>query len=168
MEIIPEDRVWEEFWRGYSRKPKVWRVYTGLSSKGYPEILLTGEQESWLIKRESIYSGKPGVGGRVMEGYDLGLKTEPFGLREVPVRMLEKIASSITSGIESQEVAQMIIDTMGRPPSIPERISSPVALEGPILQTFKPLHLVSEKQIELDRRLELELEKWKSKIGYIR
>ena len=74
MEIVPEDVIWAEFRKKYEEKPKGWRIHSGLSPKGFPELLISGPKESWLMKRESLYSGKLGVGGRIPEGIKLNSK----------------------------------------------------------------------------------------------
>ena len=164
MEIVPEDVIWSEFRKKYEEKPKGWRIHSGLSPKGFPELLISGPKESWLMKRESLYSGKLGVGGRIPEGIKLNSKNESFGLRDLPINKIQRIMNTSNA----LDVNKMMANLMNTSPIPHQNITSPVALEGPVFHSPKPLNLVSRKHNALDKLLDLEMSKWRSKISYLK
>ncbi|MFQ6135183.1 MAG: hypothetical protein ACE5KU_05150 [Nitrososphaerales archaeon] len=168
MSIIPEEEIWAEFWRGYSRGPEAWRMYFGVSAKGYPELLITGEKESWLVRRESLFSGKPGIGGRIAEDIRMKPRIEPYGFREIPRCYLKKIVAMIERSVDPVDETKIITDILKQPPTTLDRIRSPSVIQGPLVHSYQPLPLISEEQMELNRKLDIELDKWKRRFHHIR
>jgi len=164
MEIVPENIIWSEFRKKYEEKPKGWQIRSGLSPNGYPELLISGPSESWLMKRESLYSGKLGVGGRIPEGIKLNSKNESFGLRNIPANKLQHIMNTSNA----LDVNKMMSNLMNTFPVPHQNITSPIALEGPVFQSRNPLNLVSRKHNALDKLLDIELSKWRSKLSYLK
>ena len=164
MNILSEDEIWKEFWRRYLKKPEGWRMRSGISEKGNPELLISGRKESWLIKRESLYSGRMGVGAKIGGINKMNSTIDSFGLRELPMDILETIASS-ADPVDSSKIFTDII--RNQTPTTPRKIRAPVMIQGPIMQSSNPLNLMSDKQVELDKKLDLELMKWTKKIPYI-
>ena len=168
MSILPEEEIWKEFLKKHKRNPNVWRLYEGISRTGHPELLITGLKKSWLLKRDSLYSGRPGLGVELDEGYR-GPRIEPYGFREAPKYVMKKIVALVEEGIDPLKAIKMIIEheipniLSQRPISI-DRIRSPMVMEGPVLYTNRPLPYFSKRQMELDRKLELELKKLRSRL----
>ena len=164
MEIIPENFIWSEFRKKYEEKPKGWRINSGLSSKGFPELLISGPKESWLLKRESLFSGKLGVGGKIPEGIKLTSKNESFGFRNIPLTKLQRVMNTSNAF----DVNDMMANLMNTFPVPHQNINSPIAIEGPVFSSLNPLNLVSRKHHTLDKLLDLELSKWRNNISYLK
>ena len=77
MSITPEDEIWKEVWRKYNQNPLGLKMYSGISSRGHPELLITSTKESWMIKRDSPYSGRPGL-VRLLRPNDSNAKKDAF------------------------------------------------------------------------------------------
>ena len=41
VELIPENVILAEFWKKYYRQPDGWRMYSGVTANGYPELFIT-------------------------------------------------------------------------------------------------------------------------------
>ncbi len=167
MKLIPEDVICAEFWKRYFRRPEGWRLYSGVSTKGYPELLITGEKESWLVRRDSLYSGKLGIGGRIAGDIEVNPRMDPYGFREIPRRYVERILAMDGEGIDPVEKTKIITDILKKPPTTLDRIRSPGAIQGPMIQSYQALPLISNEQAKLDRDLNIEMDKWKRRIPYL-
>ena len=66
------------------------------------------------------------------------------------------------------DVNKMMANLMNTSPIPHQNITSPVALEGPVFHSPQPLNLVSGKHNALDKLLDLEMSKWRSKISYLK
>lgn len=170
MSLIPEEEIWAEYWRSYNQRPEGWRLYSGISVRGCPELLIAGEKESWLVRRESLYSGKLGVGGKIPRGISRdsasGSIMGSYGFREVPGDYAERLARG--ESVDPAEKMRIIADILRHPPTPLDKITSPSLLQGPLTHSIRPLPIISEEQAELDRKLNLELDKWRRRLNYIR
>ena len=137
-----------------------WRVLVGRDSSGRLTQLIANSKETWQIKGELV---KPtvfaGVGLR-LEGIaseDLLGLTEPyFGLRPVEK---ETVARLLKGGGE-----RLVSDVLSRPRVSATNLTSfDAVVEGPILQAKDPIVPISERQRELEVRLERGLHKLLSK-----
>jgi len=170
MSIAPEDEIWKEVWRKYNRNPLGLRMYAGISSGGHPELLITSAKESWMIKRDSPYSGRLGVGGRIQESISPRLDVEQAGLRPIPRHAMKKMIAMAEEGIDIVEAAKIIGSILAQEPVTfdeLERTRPPSIMQGPIIQSPTSLQSVVGGQLELDMKLELELEKLKKGLTYI-
>ena len=169
VHVISEEQVWVEYWEKYRRRPEDWRMYSGISSKGYPELLILGKKDSWLLRRESLYSGKLGIGGRFSEtkqsDIEGGKMSTQFGFRPVPKKIVRRLATGQEMDLE--ERTRIITDILSQTPTTPDRIRSPLMVQGPLVQSPNPLPVISKEQVELDMKLDLELDKWKRRINYL-
>jgi hypothetical protein len=166
VKLLPEDVICAEFWKRYFRRPDGWRLYSGVSTKGYPELLIAGEEESWLVRRDSLYSGKLGIGGRIAGDIEVNPEVSPYGFREIPRRFLEKLMS-MEEGNDLVDKTKIITDILKKPPTTLDRIRSPGAIQGPMIQSYQALPLISKEQAKLDRDLNIEMDKWKRRISYL-
>jgi hypothetical protein len=166
VKILPEESIWTEFWKRYFRRPGGWRLFSGISAKGYPELLISGEKDSWLLRRESLYNGKSGIGGRISGDLKLDSEVDTYGFREIPKRYLEKIAA-MDEGASSQDKTEIISKILKKPPTTLDKIRSPTIIHGPMMLSSQALPLISEEQEKLDHALNIEINKWKSRVRYI-
>ena len=167
MKFIPENEIWEEFWKRYHRRPEGWRIYSGITMNGYPEVLITGEKESWLMRRDSVYSGKLGIGGRIEDNSMVKPIANSFGFREISIHDMDKIFMINREDIDQKEKIKIITGILKKPPTTLEEIKSSGVIQGPMLQSNQALPIISREQAELDRELNNELNKWKRRISYL-
>ncbi len=148
--------------------PPGWRVYAGLSTKGYPELVIASDREFWLLKRESLYTGKPGLAVRVGEPYGLDRGVAEFGFREIPRSALEglrRLAERQADPIEAYR--RVVLDILSRPPTLPGQAMGSGLLQGPVVHTGGPLPVLSQAQADLNARLEAELNRRRASLHYL-
>ncbi len=167
MKFIPEDMIWAEFWKKYYKNPESWRIYSGITKNRYPEVLISGEKESWLIRRESVYTGKLGIGGKLEENIAINSYINPYGFREIPLRDINRILSINGNDIGQTDRSDIIRELLEKPPTTIEKIKSPLVIRGPMLQSNQALPLISKDQKKLDEELNIEMKKWKLRLSYL-
>lgn len=170
MSVTPEDEIWKEVWRKYNQNPLGLRMYAGISSRGHPELLITSAKESWMIKRDSPYSSRLGIGGRIQESVRPRLDVEQAGLRPIPRYAMKRMIALAEEGIDIVEAAKMISSILAQEPMTfdeLERTKPHSVMQGPIIQSPTSLQSIIGGQLELDRKLEIELDKFKRGLTYI-
>ena len=170
MSITPEDEIWKEVWRKYNQNPLGLKMYSGISSRGHPELLITSTKESWMIKRDSPYSGRQGIGGRLQESIRPRLNVEQAGLRPIPRYAMKKMIAMAEGGIDIVEAAKIVGSILEQEPVTfdeLERIKPPSVMQGPIIHSPTSIQSIIGGQLELDMKLEGELEKLKRGLTYI-
>ena len=167
VKFIPENVIISDFWKKYFRQPDGWRMYSGVTANGHPELLITGEKESWLIRRDSLYSGKLGIGGRLEGDILINPRVDSFGFREIPNRYFNKILSMNNKDIDQEEQSKIIAALLEKPPTTLEKIKSQGVIRGPMVQSPHALPVISKEQAELDNKLDIEMKKWKRRISYL-
>lgn len=168
VSIIPEEEIWKEVWKKYNLDPLGLRMYAGLSSTGHPELLITSPKDNWMIKRESPYSGKLGIGGRLEEYFKPKLQIDQAGFRPIPRYAIKKMIAMAGEGFDIIEATKIIESILAQEPTTFEelrRIRPPGVMQGPILHTYRSLQSIIGRQLEVDTKLEMELEKWKRRLG---
>jgi len=167
VKFIPENVIISDFWKKYFRHPDGWRIYSGITSDGHPELLISGEKESWLIRRDSLYNGKLGIGGRLDGDISINPRVDSFGFREIPNQYLNKILSMNNEEVGHEEKTNIIAALLEKPPTTLERIKSSSVIRGPMVQSSCALPIISKEQEELDSKLNIEMNKWKRRISYL-
>ena len=174
-DVLGEEEILRRVNRLYDESPKGWRIYSGRSKNGNPELIVTGE-ENWHIIRDR-YSGRPGL------GIKLGNSAEPTsdaiyaGLRPVPNSVMNLLIDMISKGADLSVINRVMYESTRRIVGMEdpvsheqiERIKPPAIISGPILTSPNPLHGIIRGQEELDAKLNEELERMKRKFasGYI-
>ena len=170
--MMPEGEIWKEVWKRYNQNPLGLRMYAGISSMGHPELLITSPKGSWMIKHDSPYSGKPGMGGRIESCVKPKLKVEQAGLRPIPRDAIRKMIAMVEEGIDITEATKLINSILAQEPTTFDnlrRIRPPAIMQGPILHSPRPLQSIIGGQLELDLKLDAELEMLKRRFTtYIR
>ncbi|MEM2094395.1 MAG: hypothetical protein QXI32_03760 [Candidatus Bathyarchaeia archaeon] len=171
MSVTSEEEIWKQVWRRYNQNPLGMRMYAGVSPHGHPELLIVGPQESWIIKRDSPYSGRPGIGGVLQETVKPKVEVEQAGLRPIPRYALKKMMAMAEAGVDIVEVAKIIGSILAQDPvsfEELERIRPPSVMQGPIVHSPAPIQSIIGGQVELDMKLEAELQKLRRGYTYIR
>ncbi|MEM4311187.1 MAG: hypothetical protein QXX95_02220 [Nitrososphaerales archaeon] len=166
MSILSEEEIWNEVLRKYNKNPLGFRIYSGISPSKNLELLITNPNESWLLKRDSLYSGKKGLGVRLNEKINIDIKVEQAGLRPIPGYIAKRLIAMSEEGINFGKIIEEILKQ--EPKSFDEiKKKKPLGiLQGPILHSLNPLQSLIGKQLELDKKLEYEIEKLKRSSTY--
>jgi hypothetical protein len=170
MSVTSEDEIWRQVWRRYNQNPSGLRMYAGVSSHGHPELLITSPADTWIIKRDSPYSGRLGIGGVVQEPVRPRVEVEQAGLRPIPRYALKKMMALAEEGVDVVEAAKLIGSILAQEPVTFDelkRMRPPSVMQGPIVHSPAPLQSIIGGQLELDRKLEVELEKMRRGLSYI-
>jgi hypothetical protein len=166
MIIMPETEIWKQFFRRYNRNPLNWRIYSGISDTGNLQLLINSPNYRWLIERDSAFSDRPGIGGMVEECIVPKLDLEQSGYRPVPGKIMKHMIALMEEGKDYAEAAKIIESAMRCEPITFEeigRIRPRAIMSGPIMLSPRPIQTVVGGQLELDAKLEAELEKLKKR-----
>jgi len=166
MDIMSEVEIWKQFLRRYNQNPLGWRMYAGVSNAGYSELLINHPKHSWLIKRDSLYSGMPGIGGIIEDSVKPELRVEQTGIRPIPKHAIKKVVAMVEGGIDIMEATKIIDSILAQEPTNFDelkRIRPPGVMQGPIVHFYRPIQSIVGGQLELDAKLEAELERLKER-----
>ena len=171
MGIISEEQIWREVQNRYEQNPLGLQMFYGTSPKGYPELFINSPEISWLIKRESIYTGKLGIGERIERKITKSIpQTTQYGLRPFPKQSIRKLMTAMEHGISSQDAINtmnnLISNTLQKEPRRLDEIMGDDVLLGPVLPARRPISSLIGGQSELYRRLDYELDKLKRALPY--
>ena len=158
--ILPADEVKKRIVKLYNDDPKGWHMLAGLDSKGYHDLLVIHGSEFWYIKEQTINPYKTvgfGAHGRLEKiPFPQLASNFPYGLRPLNHEQALRLFEALQTGRNLGSVLHSLLSAQPAPIS---QIKAPMVLQGPILQTAKPIALLSEDQRELDLKLRRELEK---------
>lgn len=158
--VRSSDRVKREVMRRYDDSPEGWEAWVGKDRKGFLDLLISHGTELWQIKEFEVNPYKfVGFGASTVASRPSPPHTSPceFGLRPLTESRMKELAGSI----DDRETVADIMSKLLRTKPVPtnEAMKSQVILQGPVMQSFGQLDLISESQKTLDRRLGYQLEK---------
>lgn len=153
-EIKGVDEIFQEVIKKYEKNPKGWHVFFNLE-RTYPTLLISGPEETWIVKFESCFKPQPlGKGIKIDSKIKVPFKQPTYGFRPLSSEDIEKLLHAR----KSQEKLKTILDSLLRKsPSPLRKIRAPGILGGPI--TYSNLSWISDEQRKLERKLAKELEK---------
>ena len=157
--MLDSTKVRREIARLYDKNPEGWRVLVGRDKSGFYDALISHETEAWQLKEYQVNPYKfVGLGSRLpsLPGGPLLPREEPFGLRAIGLDQMKEIAAVIDDPASMSELAAKLLSR--KPVTASEAVESPVVLQGPILQSPKPLETLSSAHTKLDARLRKELQ----------
>lgn len=144
----------------YDEDPRGWRVLVGKDKYGFFDVLFSHGPELWQIKEHEVnpykfvgYGAKLRGVGRTLAG----ISPYSFGLRPISEANTKELAGALDDPRTIVEIMSKIMSS--KPVPSREALDGSVVLQGPVVQSFRPIELVSERQRELDRKLRGELEK---------
>jgi len=157
--LIDSTKIRREIARLYERDPEGWRVLVGRDRSGFYDALISHGTEGWQVKEYQVNPYKfVGLGSRLpsMPSTQLVPEEHPFGLRAIGLDQMKEIASVIDDPSSMSELAAKLLSR--KTVSVREAVQSPAVLQGPILQSPKPLEALSSSQTRLDDELRKELQ----------
>lgn len=158
--ILPADEVKKRIARLYNEDPRGWHMLAGLDSKGYHDLLVIHGSEFWYIKEQTVNPYKTvgfGAYGRLEKTVLPQLASSfSYGLRPLTHKQALRLFEALQTGRNLGDILYSLLSAQPAPLS---QIKAPAVLQGPILQTAKPIAFLSEGQQKLDLKLRKELEK---------
>lgn len=131
----------------------------GKDGSGFYDALISHGTEAWQVKEYQVNPYKfVGLGSRLpsLSSGPLIPQEHPFGLRAIGLDQMKEMASVIDDPRTMSEFAAKLLSRS--PVSASEAIESPAILQGPILQSPKPLEALSSAHTMLDEKLRRELQ----------
>jgi hypothetical protein len=152
-------KIRREIARLYDRNPEGWRVLVGKDRSGFYDALISHGTDAWQVKEYQVNPYKfVGLGSRLPQVTSSPLipQDHPFGLRPIGVEQMKEFASIVDDPKTMTEIAARMLST--KPVSASEALESPAILQGPILQSARPLDSLSSAHTKLDEKLRKELQ----------
>ena len=172
MEILEEKSLAKQIFKKYSTNPKNWNfiISTNSIKDGFYDATVTGPQESWRLKIDSIYKPSPIISGTKLDvdknlmERDVNDNLIPFGYRKIDPPVFINIFKRLSE--EHDSIARKNSDYLNQElnsllnsmePTVPTQGTD--YLYGPFLYTNKNIvsksrydDLVSEKLSQSIRR----------------
>jgi hypothetical protein len=151
-------KIRREIARLYDRDPEGWRVLVGKDRSGFYDALISHGTEAWQVKEYQVNPYKfVGLGSKLpsVTSSPLIPQEHPFGLRPIGVEQMKEFASVVDDPRSMTELAAKMLSS--KPVSAGEALESAAILQGPILQSPRPLDSLSSAHTKLDERLRKQL-----------
>ena len=142
----------------YSKRPKGWNFVIAPSAKdNFFDAIVTGPEESWQIKIDSIFKPSPlMLGTKVeVESRPIPPNTLPYGYRKLDPETVLKLLNDMTDENHASSNFESFLESID--PVAPSEQGS--YAQGPFVFTNKKISGVSKSQRELDERLSVEIKK---------
>jgi len=156
--MLDSTKIRHEIARLYDKNPEGWHVLVGRDRSGFYDALISHGTEAWQLKEYQVNPYKfVGLGSKLpnLPAGPLISQEHPFGLRAIGLDQMKEIASVLDDPSSMSELAAKLLSR--RPVSASEAVESPAILQGPILQSPRPLEALSSAHTKLDARLRKEL-----------
>lgn len=156
--MLDSAKIRREIARLYDKDPQGWSVLVGKDRAGFFDVLISHGKEAWQVKEYQVNPYKfVGLGSRIsnLPPHPLASKEYPFGLRPVGLDSMKELSNLIDDPYAMSELASKLLSQ--KPVSSSEAVESPAILQGPILQSNRPLDGLSSAQTRLDEKLRREL-----------
>ena len=157
--LLDSTKIRRQIARQYEKDPEGWRVLVGRDPSGFYDALISHGTEAWQVKEYQVNPYKfVGLGSKLpnLTSGPLIPQEHPFGLRAIGLDQMKEIATAIDDPASMNELAAKLLSR--KPVSASEAIESPAVLQGPILQSPRPLESLSSSQTKLDEKLRKELQ----------
>lgn len=158
--MIPADELKKDIQKRYDRDPIDWHVLVGRDRKNYYDVIVIHGSDAWLIKEQPINPLQSigfGVRDSILDQeMTKRLPSHPFGLRPLSERDAIKVTRAFGTGRSLSRIINRVLNSQ---PVSSSELESPMALQGPIVHSPNSISQISENQAELDRKLQVELEK---------
>jgi len=160
--VQPSDSIKKQILNLYNRDPRGWRVFVGRDPKGFSEVTITHPPHAWLLKEQIINPFRAvGLGVKLtLEEPKIFNDQLPhdFGLRPLSNRRMQEIVRLMERGQPVQDVMEKIMKTSPIPLTEAPSFGN-IFAQGPVVVRQDALKGLSRNQRELDRRLDVELER---------
>jgi hypothetical protein len=157
--LLDSTRIRREISRLYDKDPQNWRVLVGKDKTGFYDLLISHESQAWQVKEYQVNPYKfVGLGSKLPGSSPRPLISEhSFGFRPVGLQQMKELASVIDDPRAMTDIATKLLAE--RPVSTMEAVESPAILQGPIMQSARPIEALSSSHAKLDEKLRKELQR---------
>jgi hypothetical protein len=162
--IIDSKRIRGEIAKKYESDPSGWRLLWGIDNKGHHNFLVAKDSKLWWLKEELINPLlSVGLGIRSALEADLERKVfstkgsaPSYGLRPIAEEQMKRIVGDLTMGLAPRIPIQEILHS--EPKSLRD-LDCSFLMQGPLHHVPQLTDILSDKQRELDAKLNSELER---------
>ena len=156
VEFLEGEVLKKRLLAGYSRDPRGWSfVISPSSDSGFFDATVSGPDETWLLKMDSLFKPFPIVIGSQAETSRMKREgTFPYGFRALPPDLALKIMSEEEPNPEGV-LRSRLLSVLGSEPVVPEQGRS--YAQGPMILTGPKKNTLSDAQREIDARLASEM-----------
>lgn len=123
-------------------------------------MLFSHESKAWQVKEYQVNPYKfVGLGAKLRNLPELTVGNEnyPFGLRPISADLIKELTSAMDDPRSMDDMASKLLSQ--RTVSSTEAVMSPAILQGPILQSNRPIDSLSSAHLKLDEKLRRELQR---------
>jgi len=161
---VDSRKIRKEIARKYESDPKNWRLLWSIDERGHYDLLVAKDSSQWWLKEAQInplLSVGCGVKQFIEEDirnrvFDQKGQGHPFGLRPITEDHMKKIISALTVGENPQT---SILEVLRSEPKPLKEIDTSFLMQGPYQHVPTLTDLLSDKQRELDAKLNSELKR---------
>jgi len=159
MEFLEGEGLKKRLLESYSRNPSGWAFVISPSPRsGFLDAVVTGPEEAWMLKIDSLFKPFPTVLGAAAEEAPARPATSfPFGFRKLSPKMILQLLGGGTHGPSEERIAGML-SVLRSKTVVPEEGAS--YAQGPFVLTDPGKMGLSERQRELDERLTSEMRRF--------
>jgi hypothetical protein len=159
---IDSQRIRREIANKYESDPSGWRLLWGYDGKGHNNLLVVKGSKLWWLKEEMI-NPLLTVGCGIRSPLEVDLESKVFGgkepapsygLRPIHQDQMERIMKDLAAGITPQNPIREILRS--EPKAITE-LDTSFLMQGPFYRVPQITDILSDKQRELDAKLNSEL-----------
>jgi len=147
-----------EIAKRYDKDPQGWNVLVGKDRAGFFDVMISHGREAWQVKEYQVNPYKfVGLGSRIpnLPPNPFAPSELDFGLRPIGLDSMKELSNLMDDPKAMSEVASRLLSQ--KPVSASEAVESPAILQGPVLQSSRPLDTLSAAQSKLDEKLRREL-----------
>jgi hypothetical protein len=157
MEVLRGNALFRHLLDQYSKKPTGWNFTIGPSDRdNFFDGLVSGPEESWQLKFDSIFKPSPIVlGAKIDSGITNPLKANfpSYGYRKLQPEIMLRLFKEISDESGPSATLDQILGSLS--PVVP--VQGNAYAEGPVIFTNKKILGVSKSQKQLDDRLSSEI-----------
>jgi hypothetical protein len=161
---IDSKKIREEIARKYESDPKGWRFLWNTDDRGRYNLLIAKGSRLWWLKEEMI-NPLLSVGCGVRSPIESDLQSRVFGennfgpsygFRPVQEEQLKRIIADL---VEGKAPSTRLSEVLRSEPRALRELDTSFVMQGPFHQMTRFTDVLSDKQRELDAKLNTELEK---------
>lgn len=153
MELLEGKELRKRILNSYSKEPRGWSFVISPSDSGFYDALVSGQDDAWMLKIDSLFKPAPMVIGSPVEASPKKQGPFPYGYRTLPTDLALQLMEGGGPGGSSAE--RRLVSVLRSEPVVPEAGRS--YAEGPLVLTSPRMVSLSESQREINARLASEM-----------
>ncbi len=164
--VTPLDsrKLRQEIARKYELDPRGWHFVWNADDKGHYNLFIAEESKLWWLKEKMINPmltigcgirplHESDLHNRIFEKSNIG---PSFGFRPIQEELMKKIFADLAEGKTPRDGLSEVLSSE---PRTLEELDTSFVMQGPFHQMSTLAEILSDKQRELDKKLNTELEK---------